>query len=191
MIDEVRIYDRALTRRRGHGGHEHARRRTTRRAPTAPTAFAKTGATATTIATSWTASTDNVGVTGYRLYRDGTRSTPTTNTAYTFTGLTCNTSYTLGVEAVDAAGNVSPRTHAHRDARRLRHDGADGLDHRARRRRHGQRHVDRQRDARPTTTSVAGVQFKLDGANLGAEDTNAPYAFDWDTAARRARRRTR
>ena len=30
---------------------------------------------------------------------------------------------------------------------------------------------------------VVGVQFKLDGANLGAEDTTAPYAISWDTAA--------
>ena len=30
-------------------------------------------------------------------------------------------------------------------------------------------------------SSVAGVQFKLDGANLGAEDTAAPYAVDWNT----------
>src|SRR5438034_134068 len=29
--------------------------------------------------------------------------------------------------------------------------------------------------------TVAGVQFKLDGANLGAEDTSAPYAVSWDT----------
>jgi peptidoglycan/xylan/chitin deacetylase (PgdA/CDA1 family) len=29
--------------------------------------------------------------------------------------------------------------------------------------------------------SVAGVQFKLDGANLGAEDTTGPYEFSWDT----------
>jgi hypothetical protein len=29
---------------------------------------------------------------------------------------------------------------------------------------------------------VAGVQFKIDGANLGAEDTTAPYSFDWNTA---------
>jgi uncharacterized delta-60 repeat protein len=28
---------------------------------------------------------------------------------------------------------------------------------------------------------VAGVQFKLDGANLGAEDATAPYSFPWDT----------
>src|SRR5207244_4322558 len=29
---------------------------------------------------------------------------------------------------------------------------------------------------------VAGVQFLLDGANLGAEDTNSPYSVTWDTA---------
>ena len=29
--------------------------------------------------------------------------------------------------------------------------------------------------------SVAGVQFKLDGANLGAEDTTSPYSVSWDT----------
>src|SRR5439155_13038269 len=29
---------------------------------------------------------------------------------------------------------------------------------------------------------VAGVQFLLDGANLGAEDTTSPYSVTWDTA---------
>src|SRR2546430_1816989 len=29
--------------------------------------------------------------------------------------------------------------------------------------------------------TVAGVQFKLDGANLGAEDTTAPYSVPWNT----------
>ena len=29
--------------------------------------------------------------------------------------------------------------------------------------------------------AVAGVQFRLDGANLGAEDTSAPYSVSWDT----------
>src|SRR6185295_6163182 len=28
---------------------------------------------------------------------------------------------------------------------------------------------------------VAGVQFLLNGANLGAEDTTAPYSFSWGT----------
>ena len=30
-------------------------------------------------------------------------------------------------------------------------------------------------------TAVTGVQFKLDGANLGAEDTTSPYSVTWDT----------
>ena len=31
------------------------------------------------------------------------------------------------------------------------------------------------------SANVVGVQFKLDGANLGAEDTSAPYGIVWDT----------
>src|SRR5258706_10620381 len=31
--------------------------------------------------------------------------------------------------------------------------------------------------------TVGGVQFKLDGANLGPEDTSAPYSVQWDTRA--------
>jgi len=30
---------------------------------------------------------------------------------------------------------------------------------------------------------VVGVQFKVDGVNLGAEDTTSPYSFTWDTTA--------
>src|SRR5205823_5410628 len=30
---------------------------------------------------------------------------------------------------------------------------------------------------------VAGVQFKLDGANLGTESTSQPYSMSWDTTA--------
>ncbi len=38
--------------------------------------------------------------------------------------------------------------------------------------------------------AVAGVQFKLDGADLGVEDTSAPYSVSWDTTARRRTART-
>ena len=34
---------------------------------------------------------------------------------------------------------------------------------------------------------VAGVQFRLDGANLGAEDTAAPYSVTWDSTSARER----
>ena len=56
--------------------------------------------------------TDNVGVTGYRIYRNGTRVATTTSTSYTVTGLACNTSYTIGLTAIDAAGNESNRAEA-------------------------------------------------------------------------------
>jgi hypothetical protein len=46
-------------------------------------------------------------VTGYRLYLGGSQVGTSPSTSYAFSGLTCGTSYTLGVAAVDAAGNVS------------------------------------------------------------------------------------
>ena len=56
---------------------------------------------------SWTASSDNVAVTGYRVFRDGTQVGTTAVDELHGTGLTCATTYTLGVAALDAAGNVS------------------------------------------------------------------------------------
>ena len=76
-------------------------------APTVPSGVALAARTATSISISWTASTDNVGVAGYDLYRAGSAVGTATSTAYTFTGLTCNTNYTLAVDAYDAAGNKS------------------------------------------------------------------------------------
>ena len=55
----------------------------------------------------WAASTDNVAVTGYRVYRNGSQVATATTTQYTATGLTPSTSYTFHVVAVDAAGNPS------------------------------------------------------------------------------------
>src|SRR5207253_2479634 len=64
---------------------------------------------ATTITVSWTASTDNVGVTGYGHYLNGTLVDSSTGTTYTYTGLACNTGYTAAVDAADAAGNRSAK----------------------------------------------------------------------------------
>jgi chitodextrinase len=75
--------------------------------PSTPTNLATGGVGQTSLTLTWTASTDNVGVSGYRLFRNGTQVGTSTTTSYTFTGLTCGTSYTLGVAAYDAAGNVS------------------------------------------------------------------------------------
>ena len=75
-------------------------------APSTPTLSAS-GTTQTTTNLSWTASTDNVGVTGYDVYRGTTLLTTVTGTTYTATGLTAATAYSFTVRAKDAAGNVS------------------------------------------------------------------------------------
>jgi chitodextrinase len=77
-------------------------------APSAPTGLSTSAVSQTQATLSWSASTDNVGVVGYRTFRGTTQAGTPTGTSYTFTGLTCGTTYTLGVAATDAAGNVSP-----------------------------------------------------------------------------------
>ena len=79
-------------------------------APSAPTGLAVQGRTQTGIIVGWTASGDNVGVTGYGRYRDGSLVSSGTGTTYTFSSLTCGTSYSLGIDAYDAAGNRSTRS---------------------------------------------------------------------------------
>ena len=81
-------------------------------APTGPTGLASSSVTQTSAVLSWSASSDNVGVTGYGAYRNGTLAGSTSATAYTFSGLTCGTSYSLSVDAVDAAANRSAKTAA-------------------------------------------------------------------------------
>jgi chitodextrinase len=76
-------------------------------APTAPTNLTASGTTQTATNLSWTASTDNVGVTGYDVYRDGSLIASVTGTNYTANGLTASTTYSFFVRAKDAAGNIS------------------------------------------------------------------------------------
>ncbi|MDY8136413.1 reprolysin-like metallopeptidase [Aquimarina sp. 2201CG5-10] len=76
-------------------------------APTAPTALAASNITSNSVDLNWNASTDNVGVTGYDVYRDNTVITTVATTSYQATGLTANTAYDFSVKAKDAAGNES------------------------------------------------------------------------------------
>ncbi|RVX46381.1 glucose/arabinose dehydrogenase [Nonomuraea polychroma] len=84
-------------------------------APTIPGNLAASGTTATGTTLAWTASTDNVGVTGYDILRatgatGGTFAQTGTSatTSFTDTGLAANTTYRYQVRARDAAGNLSP-----------------------------------------------------------------------------------
>jgi glucose/arabinose dehydrogenase/chitodextrinase len=154
-------------------------------APSVPTNLVATANGPTQITLTWTASTDNVGVTGYDVYRDGANDPITTvgSTSYVNTSLTPGTTYTYAVRARDAAGNVSGPTAAV-SATTPAPDttpptaemsaptpgatvsgtvtvGANATDN----------------------VGVVGVQFLLDGAPLGAEDTTSPYSTSWDTTA--------
>ena len=156
--------------------------------PTAPTNLTATGGLGKATL-SWTASTDNIGVAKYSVYRSTTagftpdvtnRIAQTTSTTYTDSGLAGGTYY-YRVKAEDAAGNLSPASN--------------------------EASATATTDTTPPTVSitapsagttvsgsisvsanasddvgVAGVQFKLDGANLGAEDTTSPYSITWDTS---------
>ncbi|MQY07901.1 glycosyl hydrolase family 18 protein [Actinomadura macrotermitis] len=76
-------------------------------APTAPGGLRSTAKTATSVSLAWTASTDNVGVTGYDVYQGAAKADTVTGTSATVTGLTPKTAYSFTVKARDAAGNVS------------------------------------------------------------------------------------
>lgn len=76
-------------------------------APTVPGNVTATVQNASSAKVSWTASTDNVGVTGYEIYRNGVKVGTSATTSYTDSGLAAQTSYSYTVKAFDAAGNLS------------------------------------------------------------------------------------
>jgi chitodextrinase len=76
-------------------------------APTVPTNLTATAKSSSSIALAWTASTDNVGVAGYKILRGGTQITTTTATSFTDTGLSPGTAYSYQVIAYDAANLTS------------------------------------------------------------------------------------
>lgn len=80
--------------------------------PTAPTDAAATATSPTSVAVRWTAATDNVGVTGYYVLRNGVTLALATGTSYTDTTAAAATVYSYVVKARDAAGNVGPASNA-------------------------------------------------------------------------------
>jgi hypothetical protein len=187
LIDEVRIYNRALS-----AGEIQTDMNTAVGAaadttpPTAPGNLRSNSSTGT-INLNWDASTDNVGVTRYDVYR-GTASgfVPSssnligqpTGTSYADMGMTPGTYYYV-VKAEDAAGNLSAASNQ-----------VSGT----------------TPDVTPPVVSVvapvagsvvsgvvgwsasasddvgvAGVQFRVDGVNVGAEVLASPWSGSWDS----------
>lgn len=95
--------------------------------PTAPTNLNARAVSDSQIDLAWNASTDNIGVAGYYIYRDNVEIDMTTETAYSDTGLVQRTTYTYYVRAYDDAGNISdPSNTASATTRRRRGGGKLG-----------------------------------------------------------------
>lgn len=76
-------------------------------APTVPADVSLSNISLNSMDISWTASTDNIGVTGYNIYIDGILEAQTTNTTYSFSDLETNTTYSFTVVAKDLINNMS------------------------------------------------------------------------------------
>jgi glucose/arabinose dehydrogenase len=191
-IDDVRVYNRALAQSEIQtdmqtpigGGPPPPPPDTT--PPSAPSGLAASTAIGRANLT-WAASSDNIGVVRYNVHRSPTANfTPSaanriaqpTTTSYSDSGLAGGTYY-YRVTAEDAAGNVSASSSEVTAVVPADQPPAVALTAPA---------------AGSTVTGsvavsanasddvgVAGVQFKLDGANLGVEDTSSPYSVSWDT----------
>ena len=188
-IDEVRVYNRARTATEIQADMSTSISAPDATPPSAPGTLTTTGGLGQ-IALTWGAATDNVVVAGYNVHRSttpgfttsaGNRIAQPATTSYTDAPLSAGTYY-YKVTAEDMAGNVGPSGNE-----------ASAV---------------ATADTTPPTVSISspsagatvsgfatvtanasdngtlvGVQFKADGANLGAEDTSAPYSVSWDTFA--------
>jgi cytochrome b involved in lipid metabolism len=79
-------------------------------APSIPTNLTATAISSSQINLTWSASTDNVAVTGYNLYRNGVLIGTSSNLLINNIGLTASTTYNYAVAAYDATGNLSAKS---------------------------------------------------------------------------------
>lgn len=76
-------------------------------APSTPLNLLASNSTTSSLQLNWTSSTDNIGVTGYDVYMNGSLKVTVTSTSSSITGLSSGTTYSFYVKAKDAAGNYS------------------------------------------------------------------------------------
>jgi chitodextrinase len=110
VVDDVRVYNRALSLGEiqadmaaaiNGGGTPDTT------PPSAPASLTATAVSSSQINLSWPASTDDVGVTGYKVLRGGFQIATTAAPSFSDTGLSPSTTYTYAVTAIDQAGNTS------------------------------------------------------------------------------------
>ncbi len=111
-LDDIRIYSTELQASDVQNLYAAAMGTVTKDTtpPSIPTGLTATALSSSQINLTWTASTDNVGVAGYNIYRNGVEISGATSTSYSDSGLAASTAYTYTVSAYDSAGNVSAQS---------------------------------------------------------------------------------
>jgi PKD repeat protein len=193
LIDELRVYNRALTPQelqtdmnRPIGGPAEPPPQDTT-PPSQPQGLTATGALGRATL-GWSASNDNVAVTGYDVHRSATSGfTPTTatriaqinGTSYVDSPVAPGTWY-YRVVARDAANNESAAS-AQAQAVVTSDTTAPAVSISAPAAGAAVSGVVNVTAAASDDVGVTGVQLRVDGQNLGAEDTASPYEASWDT----------
>ncbi|HVQ90242.1 MAG TPA: LamG-like jellyroll fold domain-containing protein [Mycobacteriales bacterium] len=158
-----------------------------RQAPTAPASLTATG-TVGAATLSWPAATDNLSVTGYRVYRStasgftpaaGNQVGAPTGTSYVDSGLAAGTYY-YRVSAVDGAGNIGPPS-PEASATATADTTAPSVAVIAPAAGATVAGTVAVTAGASDDVAVAGVQLFRDGVALGAEITAAPYTASWNT----------
>jgi chitodextrinase len=130
---------------------------------------------------SWSSSTDNVGVAGYELYRDGSSLLQTTSTSYSDTALTAGNTYSYTVAAYDTTGNHSVQSAPVTITTTQNDTQAPSVSITSPSNNQNVSGSWTVTASANDDVGVAGVQFLLDGANLGQESATAPYSTTWNT----------
>lgn len=78
--------------------------------PSIPTNLQSSKATSSSLTLIWTASTDDVVVAGYQIFRNGAQIATTSTANFSDAGLSASTTYAYTVAAYDSSGNVSPQS---------------------------------------------------------------------------------
>ncbi len=150
-----------------------------------PADLTATAISANRIDVSWSAARPTTSrVTGYRLTRNGTLVATTTATSFSDTAVAPQTNYSYTVTAFDAGGNSSaPSAAASATTPAIPDTTNPTVSLTAPAAGANLAGTVTVSATASDNVGVTGVQFKLDGANLGPEDTSAPYTLSWNTTS--------
>jgi hypothetical protein len=187
VLDDVRIYNRALTASEVQGDMNDPVPSPDTTPPSAPGQLAASG-TIGEAALNWQPAIDDVDVALYDVHRstvpgfaptDANRVAQPTGTTFTDTGLAAGTYY-YKVRAEDAAGNIGPASNE-ASALVTADSSPPSVSITAPSAGATIGGVVTLAASASDDRAVAGVQFRVDGANLGSDDLASPYTASWDT----------